>query len=94
MRKLYREVQRRAAEMGLLPSLDLTPKELALFFAAHRARREQKAQQLLLLARYAALAVHAPDRLPPPPSPDPHRPMTADEMKQRLLAWRGKDASP
>ncbi|NLD82584.1 MAG: hypothetical protein GX637_00310 [Clostridiales bacterium] len=44
----------------------------------------------MLLARLTALAVHDPARLPdlpPPPLPD----MTADEIKQRLLAGVRKD---
>ena len=85
---------RQAAEAGLCPSLALTPRELSLCLCAHRARLEQQSQGRWLLARLMALAVHAPDRLPPPPSPSRLRPMTDDEMKQRLLAWRGKDDSP
>ena len=34
----------------------------------------------------------APDRLPPPPEM-PLEDMTDDEMKRRLLAWRGKDSA-
>ena len=72
----------------------MTPRELALTFTAHRARREQAAYDRWALVRSVALAVHAPDRLPPPPSPPSRSPMTAEAMKQRLLAWRGKDDAP
>ena len=61
---------------------------------ARRAQMDQSALDRWLLTRLIALAIHAPDRLPPPPSPVNRRPMTADEMKQRLLAWRGKDDPP
>lgn len=45
-----------------------------------------------LLGQYMALAMHAPGRLPPlPPGLEARAPMTDDEMKRRLLAWRGKD---
>lgn len=70
----------------------MTPREIHLLLKAYRAQNQQREHQLWVLARYAALAFHAPDRLPPPPAV-PIGEMTADEMKQRLLAWRGKDAS-
>ena len=78
-----------------LPCFALTPRELALSFAAHRAQTERQAYDRWLLTRLVALAVHAPDRLPPsPPSLLDRRPMTAEAIKQRLLAWRGKDDAP
>lgn len=70
--------------------LSYTPREISLFLQAHQARERKRQQQLWLLSRYVALAVHAPEKLPPPPAdllPD----MTDEEMKQRLLAWRGKE---
>ena len=84
-----------AAESGAHLPCDcfaLSPRELHLLLTAHRARLDQRAAGRLLLARYIALAVHDPLRLPdlPPPS-SPSRPMTDEEMKQRLLAWRGKE---
>jgi len=57
---------------------------------AHQAGERRRLEELWLLARYAALAVHAPEKLPAMP-PAPLRPMTDDEMKQRLLGWRRKD---
>ena len=69
----------------------MTPREIALVFSAHRARMERKNLERWLLLRGVALAVHAPDRLPPVPSASPGPPMSAEAMKQRLLAWRGKD---
>ncbi len=72
----------------------MTPRELALAFTAHRAQTDRRTHDRWLLTRLIALAVHAPDRLPPPPSPPDSRPMTAEAMKQRLLAWRGKDDAP
>ncbi|MBR4359122.1 MAG: hypothetical protein IKP32_00685 [Clostridia bacterium] len=71
----------------------MTPREIALLIQAHRARAWRREWEIWLLARHAALAFHAPDRLPPPPPAPASAPMTADDMKQRLLAWRGKDAS-
>lgn len=68
----------------------MTPREAWLLFAAYRALREQRQETLWLLSRYAALAFHAPDRLPPPPAFS-SAPMTDDEMKLRLLSWRGKE---
>ena len=87
---------RQAAEGGVLlpsPLFSLTPRELAAHFTARRVQAAQRAYDRWQFSRLIALAVHAPDRLPPPPSPPPGRPMTADEIKQRLLAWRGKDVS-
>ena len=90
-------MERLAAEGGVdfpRSCFSLTPRELANSFAAHRAQQERQDRDRWLLTRMIALAVHAPDRLPPPPSPSESRPMTAEAMKQRLLAWRGKDESP
>jgi len=85
-------LSRAAAEAGVNEAwriFSLTPRETALLIARHRAG----AAAGLYLARLVALAVHAPERLPIPPPP-PMRDMTADEIKQRLLAWRGKDDAP
>ena len=47
-----------------------------------------------LLSRLMALAVHAPDRLPAAPARVHGPAMTDEEMKQRLLSWRGKEDDP
>ncbi|MBE5787970.1 MAG: hypothetical protein E7324_10640 [Clostridiales bacterium] len=56
----------------------------------HQAQEKRRRQEEWRLSRYIALAVHAPDRLPPPPV-DNLSPMTDEEMKRRLLSWRRKD---
>ena len=91
LRARYHALQRQAAEAGLWCDLSLTPRELFLRLAAHRSALERQARERCLLAHLMALALHAPDRLPPLPAPAPAPAMTADAIKQRLLAWRGKD---
>lgn len=68
----------------------MTPREISLAIARHRAREKQTLQQIWLLSRYTAFSIHAPERLPPPPA-DEMPEMTAEEMKRRLLAWRRKE---
>lgn len=68
-----------------------TPREISLILSSHRARSYAQESRLIALSRLTALALHAPDHLPPPPAAPFAGDMTADEMKQRLLAWRGKD---
>ena len=86
-----------AAEKGCGEATDLlslTPREAALVLSAHRAKREEALMDQWRLSRLVALAVHAPDRLPPRPLPAaPPAPLPYGEMKRRLLAWRGKEAS-
>ncbi len=72
----------------------LTPRQAYLRIRCHQARRFQAQRDAHFLARLTALALRAPDRLPPPPPPPLTAQMSADEIKQRLLAWRGKDDSP
>ena len=72
----------------------LTPRQAYLRIQCHQARRFQAQRDAHLLARLTALALRAPDRLPPPPPPPLAPGMSAEEIKQRLLAWRGKDDSP
>lgn len=88
---------KRAAEAGVKEAKDFfacTPWEISLLLSAHRARIEQEAEARWLAGRYMALAVHAPDRLPAAPAPRfSGREMTDDEMKQRLVAWRGKEGT-
>ncbi len=67
----------------------MTPRQIHLILTARRFQEERKRENCLLLARYAALAVHDPGRLPS--LPRSAAPQTGEEMKQRLLAWRGKD---
>lgn len=90
-----RRLQERAAEMGhprAADFFDCTPREVALMLRSHAAAGKQQLSLLHTQARLAALAVHAPGRLPPLPSL-PGSPMTPEEMKQRLLAWRREDQS-
>ena len=70
----------------------LTPREIALTLEAHSARLLRALRDSWELGRLLALAVHAPDKLPPPPAA-PLPDMTDDDMKRRLLAWRGKEPS-
>ncbi len=63
-----------------------------LCLAAFRRLQQRRQEEIWLMGQYAALAVHAPSRLPPAPLAPPE-PMTDDEMKQRLLAWRGKETA-
>lgn len=69
----------------------MTPREIHLLLTARQAAITRENQRLLLLARYVALAVHDPARLPDLPAP-PLSDMTDEEMKQRLLAWRRKES--
>lgn len=48
-----------------------------------------------MTARYIALAVHAPEKLPPRPVflCAPQREMSDQEMKSRLLTWAEKEAT-
>ena len=73
----------------------MTPREIHLLLSACHAQMTRAQLERHFLIRSLALAYHAPERLPPPPivSPPPED-MTDDEIKQRLLAWRGKEKSP
>lgn len=68
----------------------MTPVEISLSLAAEKASRHRRQQEIWLLARYGALAFHAPDKLPPLPQGE-MAPMTDDAMKARLLAWRREE---
>lgn len=84
----------KAAEAGILEApafFRYTPREISLLFSAARAHLERREEERWLLSRYVALAIHAPEHLPGPPVHGPVRDMTDEEMKQRLLAWRGKE---
>ena len=72
----------------------LTPRQAYLRILCHQARCFQAQRDAHFLARLTALALRAPDRLPSPPPPPLTDEMSADEIKQRLLAWRGKDDPP
>ena len=70
----------------------MTPREISLLLIACRARMQHRENERFLLMRAMALAYHAPEKLPSPPVPIlPPGEMTDDEIKQRLLAWRGKE---
>ena len=93
MRQQYLKLQEKLAAHGLSAALQLfsmTPREISLAISLQHARERKEMQRLWLLSRYTALAVHAPERLPPPPTEDMPE-MTDEEMKRRLLAWRRKD---
>ena len=79
---------------GAWELISLTPRQAYLRILCHQAKRNQQQRDLHFLARLTALSVHAPDRLPSPPPPPLAGEMTGEEIKQRLLAWRGKDDSP
>ena len=67
-----------------------TPRELGLLLRAFAAREKKRQTEAWLLGRYMAFAVHDLAHYPPPPfAPSPA--MTDEEMKQRLLAMRGKE---
>ena len=69
-----------------------TPREIFLQLTAFRRMQARRQEELWLLGQYAALAMHAPARLPPlPPGLGENAPMTDEEMKRRLLGWRGKE---
>lgn len=93
LREQFRRLAQSAAEQGVEAAarfFRMTPREIHLTLLTHRARMDRQWEKALLHARLTALAVHDPARLPslpPPRLPD----MTADEMKQRLLAGRRKD---
>ena len=73
----------------------MTPLQIHLLLSARLAQMAREQMEHHFLIRSIALAIHAPERLPPPPNPlFPLGDMTDDEIKQRLLAWRGKDESP
>ncbi|MBQ9263741.1 MAG: hypothetical protein IJ189_05960 [Clostridia bacterium] len=71
----------------------MTPREIHYALTVCQARARQQAKQSLLLARYMALAVHDPARLPDALPDPPASPMTGEQMKQRLLAWRRKETT-
>lgn len=73
----------------------MTPRQIQLLLSACHANMDRAQMERYDLIRSIALAIHAPERLPPPPpSLLPPGDMTDDEIKQRLLAWRGKEKSP
>ena len=71
--------------------MEMTPREVELELTAFAAREKARRLETWLLGRYVAIAVHDPSRYPPPPFGISPASMTDDEMKQRLLAMRGKD---
>ena len=73
----------------------MTPRQIHLLLSAHISQMARAQMERHFLVRSMALAIHAPERLPPPPTPSiPLEDMTDDQIKQRLLAWRGKENSP
>jgi len=94
LRESYAALLQTAAASGYAAPwrlLALTPAEIILSLRAHQAQMRQRVQETWLLGRYVALAFHAPDRMPPCPAPLPEGNMEPEEMKRRLLAWRGKE---
>ena len=70
----------------------MTPREIRLLFQAYETMARRRIEDFALLGRYMALAVHAPDRLPPLPPPNvPASPMTDEEIKRRLMQIAGKE---
>ncbi len=72
---------------------DLTPREIAWRLEAFRARGRERDESAWMTAQYAALAAHAPEKLPARPAffRAEQSDMTDDDIKSRLLAWAGKD---
>lgn len=68
-----------------------TPRELELELKAFAAREKKERLETWLLGRYIAIAVHDPAHYPLPPADLSPADMTDEEMKQRLLAMRGKE---
>ena len=82
---------RSAAERGAAPPDALwrmTPEEFVNCMRLYTARLQNAQLQQWVAARYTALAVHQPDRLPdrPPFSAVPEASMSDAEMKRRLSA--------
>ncbi len=86
---------RAAAAAGMERAWDmayLTPREIEMAFAAERARREQAADRLDLLAclagRYVMIAVHAPRRYPAAPNGIARAPkaMSDEDMRRTLIS--------
>ena len=71
---------------------DLTPREIAWRFEALAARRRERDEEAWMTAKYVALAVHTPEKLPPRPVfyRKEQKAMTDDELRSRLLSWAGK----
>lgn len=70
----------------------MTPREIGWVLTAFRARQQRRQQEIWLMGKYTALAVHDPAHFPPPPSFfSSGGEMTENEMKRRLLALRGKE---
>lgn len=70
----------------------MTPREIRCLFRSYERQEQKRQEDRALLARFIALAVHAPDRLPPVPSfAAPGEAMTDEEMKNRLMRIAGKE---
>lgn len=96
MRARFRRLADEAAQAGVPEAnafFRMTPREIFRSLTAFRARQEAWWTRAVILSRLTALAVHDPARLPSPPAPRLPE-MTADQIKQRLLAWRRKDDTP
>ena len=69
-----------------------TPREIRMELTAFAAREQNRRLENWLLGKYIAFAVHDPAHYPlPPATPNKGADMSDEEMKQRLLAMRGKD---
>ncbi|MBR6525485.1 MAG: hypothetical protein IKT57_05900 [Clostridia bacterium] len=95
LRKQYLRLMDRAAGSGIRDAENLwhlTPREIMARLKREKALRYASDKMAWVMARYIALAVHCPEKLPPAPM-DPVEEggemMSPDEMKNRMRALGG-----
>lgn len=86
----------KAAEAGISEAKDffsMTPREIFLLLSARRAHFQRREREKIRFLHALALAVHAPEKLPPVPPCLPLPEMTDDEIRRRLFACAERNPS-
>ena len=96
LRKQYLRLMDKLARNGIRDAESLwhlTPREVMARLKREQALRTTQDKMAWIMARYIALAVHCPEKLPPAPH-DPYekKTMNQDEMKSAMRAWEGVKA--